>query len=63
MIFHSLIKTQMEITPEQITQALFVISEVLALVPDSIIKSNGFMHTIVCLVKTCHSSFDQIKSE
>ena len=51
----------MDISTEQICFCLFVLSEGLALIPESFVKSNGFVHTIVCLVKTCNDVFTSKK--
>ena len=49
----------MDISTEQIALALFISSEVLALLPPNIVKSNGILHTFVCLIKSCNEVFSK----
>ena len=49
----------MDISTEQIALALFISSEVLALLPENIVKSNGFIHSIVHLIKNCNDVFSK----
>ena len=51
----------MDIDPQTIALGLVGLSELLSLLPEKLVRSNGLLHTFVVLIKTCNKSFQATK--
>ena len=40
----------MDITIEQLSFGLFLISEIMGLIPERYVQSNGFLHTVIVII-------------
>ena len=47
----------MDIDPQTIALGLLGLSELLSLLPEKLVRSNGLLHTFVVLIKTCNRRF------
>ena len=47
----------MDVTIEQVALTLLVTSEILSLIPEKYVKSNGILHSFIVIIGFCNEKF------